>query len=109
MCKSGHLTDRNYSMDNARRTVKCSECKGRAKRVYSLVSGFRPPSCWPLLSNSMGVLPEQIPEAVQDAKNRGVPTQFDPEGPAIFENRSHRRKFLKAYEAHDKDACYGDD
>ena len=56
----------------------------------------------------MGVQPEQIEEATKDAQNRGVPTQFDSQGDAIFTDRSHRKKFLKAYGAHDHDGGYGD-
>ncbi len=108
LCKSGHLTDRNYSMDNAKRTIQCPQCKGKAERDYTRISGFRPPSCWPLHSEAMGVNPDQIPEAVQNAKERGVPTDFDAQGRAIFTDRSHRKKFLQAHQMHDKDGGYGD-
>lgn len=108
VCELGHLTDRVSSMDNARKWVKCSKCGKRARRDFSQVIGIAPPSNWPQHSAAMGVQPEQREEATKDATKRGVPTEFDSRGDAIFTGRDHRRKFLKAYGAHDHDGGYGD-
>jgi hypothetical protein len=66
-------------------------------------------SGWPLLSDAMAVHPLDIQEAMDDARRKGVPTNFDPEdGRAEFRDRGHRRDYLRAYGKHDRDACYGD-
>lgn len=66
------------------------------------------PGAWPVLSDALGVLPRQIDEARQSAARRGVPTDFSPDGRAIFRSRGHRSAYCKAYGFHDRDGGYGD-
>lgn len=108
VCELEHLTDRVSSMDNARKWVKCLECGKRARRDFGRVIGIAPSSNWPQTSVAMGVQPEQREEATKDARSRGVPTEFNLQGDAVFTSRAHRRDFLKAYHAHDHDGGYGD-
>lgn len=70
--------------------------------------GTPSPGAWPLISDAAGVHPEQIEDAMQGAKNLGVPTDFTAEGQAIFRDRDHRRRFLRAHGYFDKHGGYGD-
>lgn len=63
---------------------------------------------WPLTSNAMAVHPDSVDEARNLDKSLGVPTEYTTEGQPIFENRAHRRRFLRAHQFHDKDGGYGD-
>ena len=62
----------------------------------------------PLLSDALAVHPSQIEEAREDAKQKGVPTDFTPDGRPILTSRAHRKRYLKAYGFHDKQGGYGD-
>lgn len=62
----------------------------------------------PIHSEGAAVHPDQIPEAVEDAKRCGVPTEFDSIGCPIFTSRKHRRDYLKVYGFHDRNGGYGD-
>ena len=62
----------------------------------------------PILSDALAVHPLDVEEAVEDAKRKGVPTEFLPDGRPILASRGHRKAYLKAYGFHDKDGGYGD-
>lgn len=66
------------------------------------------PSAWPLCSEGAAVHPDQIPEATESAKNKGVPTSFTSDGCPIFTSRQHRKEYLRAYKMRDHDAGYSD-
>lgn len=51
---------------------------------------------WPLHSDALGVHPSQIPEAMEQAKRLGVPTNFDPLGRAICTSQAHQDQLAKA-------------
>ena len=61
---------------------------------------------YPHLSLAVGVHSRQAGEAMAHAKKHGVPTDFTPEGKAVFTSREHRRKYLRLVGAHDNNA-YG--
>lgn len=63
---------------------------------------------WPMYSEAMAVHPKQIAEATEDARKKGVPTEFDQLGRAKLTNRAHRKAYNKAYGYHDKNGGYGD-
>lgn len=65
-------------------------------------------SCWPLTSDAAGVHPTQVREATEHAARMGIPTEFTRDGAAVFRDRTHRKKFLKAHGLRDLDAGYGD-
>lgn len=69
---------------------------------------FHTPTCWPMVSEALAVLPKQITEATESAKKHGVPTRFDQSGRPIFESRQHRKAYLRAYNFHDNQGGYGD-
>ena len=64
---------------------------------------------WPMKSDAAGVHPDQIGEARKESQRFGVPTDFDKKtGQAIFNNRSHRAKYLKSKGYFDRNGGYGD-
>ncbi len=64
-------------------------------------------AAWPLLSDSMGCDPTQIDHFQNDSIKRGVPTEFDKEGRAIFLSNAHKRDYAKAYGYPNRDGGYG--
>lgn len=71
--------------------------------------GFRhAPGIWPKESYAAGVHPAQIEEAHKKSLELGVPTEFSPNGDAIFRDRAHRKRYLKAVGLRDNDAGYSD-
>ena len=84
------------------------------REVYPLppegsgIPGGTPCSGWPMLSEAAAVHPEQVEEAIQSARAKGIPTEFIPDGRVIFRDRAHRRAYLKAYGFHDRQGGYGD-
>lgn len=67
-----------------------------------------PPGNWPLLSDAAGVQPDQIPEAMEHARKVGIPTDFTPDGRAIFTDRGHRKRYCEAIGLYDRSGGYGD-
>jgi hypothetical protein len=60
---------------------------------------------WPILSDTLGVHPEQIEEARQESVDLGVPTDFDSRGNPILVDPDHRHEYAKALGYHDRN-CY---
>ena len=71
--------------------------------------GYRhTPGAWPLLSDAAGVAPHQIPEAIEHARKKGVPTDFTPDGRAILTSREHRKRYCESIGLYDRSGGYGD-
>lgn len=51
---------------------------------------------WPLVSDSIGVDPSQVHEAMARDAKMGVPTQYTREGDAIWRSEGHRSAYIKA-------------
>jgi len=68
-----------------------------ASRQAPSATGFNFEPGDELISTSLGVHPDQIPEAMQDAKDKGVPVNFTPSGDVVFDSYQHRDKYAKAY------------
>ena len=66
------------------------------------------PGAWPLLSDAAGVAEHQVPEAVEHSRRIGIPTDFTPDGRAIFTSRQHRKKYCEAIGLYDRSGGYGD-
>lgn len=62
----------------------------------------------PVISDALAVHPRQVQEATENAKAKGVPTDFLPDGRPILTSRSHRKAYLRAYGFHDNNGGYGD-
>lgn len=66
------------------------------------------PGTWPLLSDAAGVAVHQIPEAVEHSRRIGIPTDFTPDGRAIFTGRQHRKRYCEAIGLYDRSGGYSD-
>lgn len=60
----------------------------------------------PVESDALAVHPDQIPEAIADAKKKDVPTEFTPDGRPIFRTSYQRRRYLRAYGYKDRNCFY---
>lgn len=105
-CDNNHITEHWFTTDRYQDEVTCPMCQETAYRQFG--AGIPSSAGWPLHSDAFGVPPHQVDEARQDAAAKGVRLDFDKQGRAIFENRSHRRDVLKRYGWIDRDAGYGD-
>ena len=63
---------------------------------------------WPMVSTAAGVAASQATEAMVEAKQMGVPTDFTPDGDAIFTSRQHRKRYCQAVGLHDRNGGYSD-
>lgn len=60
-------------------------------------------------SEALAVHPKQVHEAIEDARAKGVPTDFNLQtGAPIFRSRAHAKAYHQAYGIFNKDAGYGD-
>lgn len=64
--------------------------------------------CWPRLSDSMGVHPNQRRAAYEASVKQGVPTEFHEDGRAIIRDNAHQRDLQKVLGVINKDAGYGE-
>jgi sugar/nucleoside kinase (ribokinase family) len=58
----------------------------------SSLVGFKP-----LHSEALAVHPEDVPAAIEDARKKGVPVDFDPEGRPVFTSSRQFREYARAY------------
>jgi len=52
---------------------------------------------WPIRSSTLGVHPDLRDEAIEDAKRKGVPTEFLPDGRPLMTSNDHYRRYCRAY------------
>ncbi len=62
----------------------------------------------PHKSDGLAVHPDQVEEATESAKRKGVPTEFLPDGRPVMRSRAHQKAYLKAYNFFNHDGGYGD-
>lgn len=86
--------------------------KATKSKVADLLQGHAPggqhSAGWPLYSDAVGVHPDQIPEAMAEARKHGVPTDFTPDGKVVFTSPGHRRDYCKLYGYFDLNGGYSD-
>ena len=64
---------------------------------------------WPMVSDAVAVMPNQIQEAAEAARKHGVPTDFTPKGQPIFTSPRHRRDYCERVRGVvDRNAGYSD-
>ena len=63
---------------------------------------------WPIVSDALGIHPDEVARIGRELHEHGVTTQFTSEGQPIFENREHRRRYMKQVGAFDRSGGYGD-
>jgi len=66
------------------------------------------PACWPMVSECVGVAPDQIGEAMALDREKGVPTEYTPKGDVVFRDRAHRRDWARAHGLVDRSGGYSD-
>ena len=66
------------------------------------------PGNWPMLSDGAGCHPSQIHDYQKHLKDAGCPTEYTPDGRAVFTSRAHRQKALRALGLHDRTGGFGD-
>lgn len=102
--------ERIAPVSKARTTVACTVCGGKALRDYVREHHgvAHKPGNWPMVSDAAGVHPDQVVEAAQEAEKRGVPTEFNSSGQAVFTSPLHRKRFCEAHGMYDKNGGYSD-
>lgn len=75
----------------------------KAERVI-IPPGAHLPSCWPNHNEAIVVHPDDRGAASKAAAEKGVPTDFDSLGRAIFTDRSHFKKYNRAFGITDRSA-----
>lgn len=63
---------------------------------------------WPMLSDALGVAPEQIPAARQAFADRGIPIEYKDDGRAVITGPRHRKMVGEALEIFDLNGGYSD-
>lgn len=108
-CEDGHLTERVMHMDEERpNTVPC-RCGKVAERDFAAEHGGpRAAGTWPMFSDAMGVARHQVKEATEHARRIGIPTDFTPDGRAIFTSAAHRKAYCEHLGFYDLNAGYSD-
>lgn len=101
------IDDREVSKAKFRREEKAA-LKRIVKQEYAPQTNRGGASAWPLVSDALAVHPDQIPEAIESAKRKGVPTEFDKMGRPIFTSRAHRKSYCEKYHFFDRNGGYGD-
>lgn len=105
--KAGVTVERFFAMGEAPPKVRA---QGKvAYRNYSAESkrGFLPGN-WPMVSNAVGVAPEQAKEAQEDSVRIGIPTEFTRDGDPVFTSPHHRKRYCEAYGFYDRNAGVND-
>jgi len=59
-------------------------------------------SGWPMESDSAGVHPDQVPEAMEHDRKLGVLCNYSNDGNPIFTSKGQKDRFLKAHGLHDR-------
>ena len=90
------------------RVVTQEEFMKGAKGLLDGAPYVSPSSCWPMTSWAAGVHPAQVDEVRRQSVDLGVPTDFTPDGDAIFTSRRHRKKYCEAVGLFDRNAGDGD-
>lgn len=99
--------------------MKCRDCGGeRTKSHCNLCELFSTGIAYngvererhnnPKASIALKVHPSQVQEAIENAKQKGVPTNFTKEGLPEFTSRRHQARYLKAYGYFNRDGGYHD-
>lgn len=102
--KTGQIVEMTFKIGSAPPRIWDPEhgtCERDIEAEHKSVAPCHPK--WPIKSDAAGCHTRQIPGFEHTLEKLGVPTKYDPQtGQAIFTDRAHRKKFLKATGMHDK-------
>jgi len=107
--RCGRVTDvfRHRAAGCVPPSARCAACGGPARRDYAAEASVpRAAETGEIVSVSAGVNPDQAADAERRLAHLGV--RFDRRtGDAIFRNRRHKLRCIKAMGLHDKDEARG--
>jgi hypothetical protein len=98
----GTVVERMFRMGEAPKAIMVDDKKYERDIGAEHVKPQPVGDLWPLLSDAAGVHPDQIPTMAAEARKRGVPTDYTPDGRVVFRDPHHRRDYLKAFGMHDR-------
>ena len=109
-CDCGKTFSEIRNVSQCRRQAKCPRCSSYAERDFAKEHGgySHRPGNWPAVSESMGVHPSQIGEALELAGKKGVSIEFLPDGRAKFNSARQRKEYCEAFGYFDRNGGYGD-
>lgn len=108
--KCGNTTEVVRDADSRNNPVRCGSCKAHMERSLTREHGgfSNTPGNWPMESDAAGVHESQIADAEEHSRKVGIPTHFTLDGKAVFESRSHRRRYLRKIGLFDRSGGYSD-
>ena len=66
------------------------------------------PGNWPMKSDAAGVAASQVKEAAEHSRKIGIPTDFTPDGRAVFTSARHRKRYCEAVGLYDRNGGFSD-
>lgn len=101
--------ERIFPIGEAPEKVTLDDGREAFRDMGAEMRGFdNTPGNWPQHSDAMGVNPDQREEAYNASVAAGVPTHFDNDGCAVFENATHRKRFCESQGFYDRNGGYSD-
>ena len=102
--KTGVTLERFYAMGKAPKSI---EIEG-LRLLRDIAAEHRgctvAPGAWPLKSEAAGVHPNQAAQAEAHSRKVGVPTEFTPDGRAVFTSARHRKAYCEQVGLYDRNA-----
>lgn len=65
-------------------------------------------ACWPMVSDTLAVHPDQVQEAMADAAATGTPVRFLDDGRPVFQDREQFRRYCEPRGYYARNGGYGD-
>lgn len=108
----GHTVERVISLRKRKMPpgfIRLDDGRIAKRDLNAEMCGFSDtPGTYPMKSDAAGVHPAQISEARRRSVKMGIPTDFTPDGRAIFTDRAHRKKYCEAVGLFDRNGGYSD-
>lgn len=79
----------------------------KLKLGEEMTPGVHLPSGWPMISDSMAVHPDQIPEVLARNKRHGINIEYLPTGQPVLRDAAQKRELMRAEGFFDKGGAYG--
>lgn len=105
--KCGGYTEEQRLMSESSKPKVC-DCGDVMRRQFQAESPAHRPGNWPMVSDAVGVNPDQSAAASEHARSIGIPTEFNSQGQAVFTSARHRKKYCEAIGFYDRNGGYSD-